>query len=153
MLAFAEHKKQDAEQARIIAAAQRTDIHVLSNGERWRYCTGHEFAYMVSNWGRVYVCSKTVGLGQKRKPKHISILHGSCGYLTVSLSGFTKKTVTVHSLVADAFIGPHPVGNHINHKDGNKHNNSLSNLEYCTPRENAQHYQRMKRTKAKDGSA
>lgn len=46
---------------------------------------------------------------------------------------------TVHSLVALAFIGERPGGYQINHKDGNKFNNHVDNLEYCTASENQQH--------------
>ena len=37
------------------------------------------------------------------------------------------------------FIGQYPKGKQINHKDTNKQNNRLDNLEYCTPKENTQH--------------
>lgn len=47
--------------------------------------------------------------------------------------------VKVHGLVMLAFVGPRPVGMEVNHKDANKHNNFLSNLEYVTPSENMQH--------------
>lgn len=49
------------------------------------------------------------------------------------------KAVRVHQAVAWAFIGPTPVGLQINHRDGNKTNNSADNLEYTTHYENMQH--------------
>lgn len=47
--------------------------------------------------------------------------------------------MTIHSLVAAAFIGPRPEGLVINHKDGNRLNNVVENLEYCTYSENYRH--------------
>lgn len=146
MARFREWEIENNKERQRIAAAQRTDIHVLSDGERFRYCTGYEFSYMVSNWGRVYACARPVGIAQNRKALFLRPALSPTGYLTVKLACANKtKSFTVHSLVADAFLGERPTGNHINHKDGNKKNNSLSNLEYCTPKQNAQHYQMLKR--------
>lgn len=46
---------------------------------------------------------------------------------------------TVHKLVANAFLGPRPLGMQVNHKDGNRKNNRLSNLEYLTCSDNMKH--------------
>ena len=59
------------------------------------------------------------------------------GYLVVVLGRGNKRTV--HSLVAEAFIGPRPQGMDINHKDGNKKNNNVGNLEYCSRSANMKH--------------
>lgn len=67
----------------------------------------------------------------------------SDGYHHVNLSGdFNKKvkTLKVHRLVAYAFLGIPPKGKTmVNHKDGNKVNNHISNLEWVTPSENLKH--------------
>ena len=52
------------------------------------------------------------------------------------------RTDYVHRLVARTFLGPVPTAerSHVNHKDGDKQNNAISNLEYVTPAENRAHY-------------
>ncbi|MES1986535.1 MAG: HNH endonuclease [Pseudomonadota bacterium] len=71
------------------------------------------------------------------------VLGGTCnsqkGYLRVHLEG---KTYFIHTLVALAFLGPSN-GRQVNHIDGNKHNNSPSNLEYVTNQQNRDHAVRM----------
>lgn len=62
------------------------------------------------------------------------------GYLRVKLSnGPHQRKHSVHKLVMTSFVGPVPEGKQINHKDGDKTNNTLSNLEYVTPKENIKH--------------
>jgi len=55
------------------------------------------------------------------------------------LWGEKRCCPSVHSIVAEYFIGPRPTGYQINHKDRNKGNNHVSNLEYVTPQENVRH--------------
>lgn len=66
---------------------------------------------------------------------------GSGGYAQVSLSlGGREVKARVHRLVATLFIGPPPSEKHqANHKDWNKLNNRVENLEWATPKENTQH--------------
>lgn len=59
------------------------------------------------------------------------------GYLKIG--NYICSSGTVHQLVYEAFIGLVPDGLHINHKDGVKTNNNISNLEVVTPRENTIH--------------
>lgn len=54
-----------------------------------------------------------------------------------------KKRKRVHCLVLETFIGPRPKGKQCNHKDGNKLNNHVSNLEWVTPKENHRHARQM----------
>lgn len=63
------------------------------------------------------------------------------GYRAVTLydSKHRRKTYLIHQLVAEAFIGRCPSGKDVNHKDGNKRNNRIENLEYVTPSENTIH--------------
>lgn len=69
------------------------------------------------------------------------ILDESCGYYIVTLcSGKgVRKNKRVHRLLCEAFL-PNPEGKkHVNHKNGNKLDISLDNLEWATEKENAQH--------------
>lgn len=87
--------------------------------------------YQVSDRGRV----RNITSGQILRPGL-----GGVGYLTVALyKDHTAKTFNVHQLVCDAFIGKKPAGMTINHKDGNKQNNWLSNLEIVSYSENLRH--------------
>lgn len=58
------------------------------------------------------------------------------GYDSVKLNG---KNYYRHKVIAECFIGKRPKGYTINHKDGNKLNNNVSNLEYITREENFKH--------------
>jgi len=62
--------------------------------------------------------------------------HGSGGYLKAS---FNKKCFFVHRIVAQTFIVNPDNKEYINHKDGNRTNNNIDNLEWVTPKENAVH--------------
>lgn len=87
--------------------------------------------YQVSNFGQVKnkLTCKTLRPGL-----------GGVGYLTVSLYKNHKAiTKNVHELVANAFLGKRPDGMTINHKDGNKVNNKLSNLEIVSYSKNLKH--------------
>lgn len=102
------------------------------DAEKWKPVLGFEGRYEVSDLGRVrsLITSKIMRLALS-----------NCGYLRVGLTSSPKQQIgrTVHSLVAEAFIGPRPDGLVVNHKDTNKHNNASSNLEYVTPQENTAH--------------
>lgn len=73
--------------------------------------------------------------GMKRKCSN----HGT-GYLTVRLSkDGVVNTYRVHRLIAEAFLG-NPQGKpFVNHKDGDKTNNRVTNLEWVTEKENTRH--------------
>ena len=76
------------------------------------------------------------------KKGRTQIIHGydnGKGYLLVDIDYKVKRGVKIHRLVALAFI-PNPENKpQVNHKDGNKHNNKVENLEWCTNSENQFH--------------
>lgn len=96
--------------------------------EIWRQIPGYEGFYEVSSFGRV----RNVKSGKILRPG----LHHS-GYLNCVLSvNGNKNTFVIHRLVAQAFI-PNPLGlPQVNHKDEDKTNNNVDNLEWCTAKYN-----------------
>lgn len=116
--------------------------------EFWQDVTGYEGLYQVSNLGRVY------SLERKKTRQRGSIVEvmtfkpfmkkqqtKTDGYLTTGLTDQTgkKKTVSVHRLVALMFIENPENKPEVNHKNGNKTDNKVNNLEWNTPTENSQH--------------
>lgn len=100
--------------------------------EQYRDIQGYEGLYQVTSWGRVYSV-KSKGF---IKPY---ITHK--GYARVDLYDTNGKRThhKVHRLVANAFLNNVHGKPQVNHKDGNKLNNSFTNLEFCTNLENARH--------------
>ena len=100
--------------------------------EEWRQVVGYEGKYLVSNTGKV----KSL----LRNGKLLNHNDNGRGYLQVTLY-FNSKRVThnIHSLVAKAFLGARKDGMTVNHIDGNKYNNCLYNLEYCSQGDNSRH--------------
>lgn len=114
--------------------------------EEWRDIAGLEGRYQVSNLGRVksldreeYRRDANGGYATfKYKGKVLSLVKSSHGYAIVPL-GKNKPFNSVHRLVAGAFI-PNPENKpFINHIDGDRLNNMVSNLEWCTNQENQIH--------------
>lgn len=103
--------------------------------EIWKNIAGYESLYQVSNLGRV----KSLGNDRTRKEKILKPGKNKLGYLKVVLCKEGKmKTITVHRLVAAAFVQNDSLfNNEINHIDENKENNCASNLEWCDRQYNA----------------
>ena len=103
-------------------------------GELWVDIYGFDGKYQISNFGRVRSLTRS-DYKQQTNWK---------GYKIVTLfgDGF-RKTIGVHRLVALHFI-PNPGQlDQVNHKDGDKKNNRVENLEWCTNRENQRHAVKM----------
>lgn len=100
--------------------------------EEWRNIKDYEGFYQVSNLGRVRSLDRVIK-NRFFKGKILTILTDRYGYSFVRLwNSGNSKNISVHRLVADAFI-PNPNNlPHLNHKDEIKSNNIVSNLEWCT---------------------
>lgn len=110
----------------------------------WRPVLGYEDRYIVSSTGEVR--SLDVKLGSRngsyriKKGKKIGTRKNNAGYWTVSLCrDSTAYQTTVHRVVASAFISNPYNKPQVNHIDGNKNNNHVSNLEWVTDNENKIH--------------
>lgn len=116
--------------------------------EEWRYVDDFNKRYAVSNFGRVVSLSRRVSnhTGYINKPSRLLKPHkDKKGYMRVYLDKGDGKTryIAIHRLVAIAFIS-NPKGKpQVNHKDGNKENNHISNLEWATNKENQIHAVKM----------
>lgn len=98
--------------------------------EIWRDIEKYEGLYQVSNQGRV----KSLKFG---KEKILKSGKDKDGYLKVDLcKDGKKKTCQVHRLVAQAFIDNPSNLEQVNHKDEDKTNNNVSNLEWCSAKYN-----------------
>jgi len=100
--------------------------------EIWKNVIDYEGIYQISNLGN---------LKNIKTNKILKVNNKKEKYLNVSLyKNGKQKTFYIHRLIALIFIpNPHKLPM-INHIDGNKQNNDILNLEWCTNRENTSHY-------------
>lgn len=112
--------------------------------EEWRDIKGYEGFYQVSNIGNVRSVTHTTvhrdGKVVRYEGKMLTPHNGDSGYKFVNLSknGIVNLT-NIHRLVAETFLPKDDGKNVVNHKDGNKHNNTVGNLEWVTYSENSKH--------------
>lgn len=102
--------------------------------EIWKPVVGYEGQYEVSNLGNV----RSLIARAQNLELHKSIRKD--GYIQVQLKVNQKpKNFLVHRLVACAFLPKDETRASVNHKNFNKSDNRLENLEFCTSKENAKH--------------
>ncbi len=109
--------------------------------EIWKDIKGYEGIYQVSNTGKIKSIKRNIILK--------NIIH-HYGYLIVQLNkNGVGKDFSVHRLVAGAFIPNTDNLPQVNHKDENKLNNNVENLEWCTAGYNTNYGTRNKRVSKK----
>lgn len=106
--------------------------------------------YEISEHGAVRSKNMVVGAkGDKtavRKGRELALIEKANGYLCVTLTdGVRRVQVSIHRLVARAFLGECPIGLHVLHWDGNKRNNHFSNLRYGSAADNHDDERRLSR--------
>lgn len=114
-------------------------MNIIPDNEVWLPIVGYEAWYEVSSLGRIRRIKAGYG-ATKERGRVLKPTKNERGYLQINLNKQGKRvTRKLHFLVASAFLGERPNGYEINHKDANKENNHLDNLEYCTHTENMRH--------------
>jgi len=98
--------------------------------ERWRDIFGWERFYQISDFGRL----KSLKRPFVPKDKILKPCVDLSGYLFTGLFKNNKRLACpkIHRLVLEAFVSPRPDGFECRHKDGEKTNNRLSNIEWST---------------------
>lgn len=104
--------------------------------EIWEPVLDWEDRYEVSNLGNI----KRVLPSNSTFSGRLLKTNSNQKYIRVRLcANGNDESRSVHSLVLEAFVCRRPKGMVANHKNGNKHDNRLENLEWVTPSENTQH--------------
>lgn len=107
--------------------------------EKWLPAKGFEGRYEVSDQGRMRRI-KNLGSGRFAKGYILNPKPNSRGYLRTTLYVDGKRhNIAIHLIVLKTFVGPRPPGHVTNHKNGDKTDNRLDNLEWVSQAENVAH--------------
>jgi hypothetical protein len=109
--------------------------------EIWINAKGLDGFYQVSNLGRVKSLSRIVKIGNNTRSipeRIIKPIKAKTGYYVINVTTPKRRQILLHRLVVDSFLGI-PKGMVVNHKNLNKQDNSLSNIEVVTQFENIKH--------------
>jgi hypothetical protein len=104
----------------------------LDQGEEIKWIPGYEGKYAATNMGRIFSFKRD-------QPKQLCYGLNNGYYVVYLYKERRRKLIKVHRLIAIAFINNPCALNFINHKDGIKVHNHVSNLEWCTGKQNAIH--------------
>ena len=108
--------------------------------EIWKDIEGYKGIYQISNQGNVKSLNRIARSGKKVKEKILKKAQDKDGYILFTLcKNGTQKTVKAHRLVATAFIPNINNKPCVNHLNGIKNDNTVTNLEWVTVSENTQH--------------
>ena len=124
--------------------------------EIWKDIQGYEGFYQISNLGNVKslerVIDKGNGILQHRKERIMNKRESVDGYYVAKLNVNKKsKSIAIHILVARHFIDNPNNYPEVNHKDCNRKNNQVDNLEWCTHQQNVEHSKQLGHYKTKSG--
>jgi hypothetical protein len=114
--------------------------HKINNPVEWGQAEGFS-KYLISTDGQVYSLKRDKLI----EPSNKNGIKGSYLVVTIYNDKGQKKYMLVHRLVYMAHVGPIPKGMQINHKDENKENNCIENLELMTQKENCNYGTRNQR--------
>lgn len=98
----------------------------------WKDVPEYEKYYQVSNHGEIF---------SKRRNIVMKLCKDADGYMKMSFHGTNNKrrTITIHRIVAEAFLDKASINNEVNHINGIKSDNRAVNLEWCTRSQNIKH--------------
>ena len=103
--------------------------------------SGYEGLYEISNYGVV----KSFAKSNKRKGDYLINVLATVGYYVVALTKNKKsKNIYIHRLLAEAFIPNPNKYKYVDHIDGNKQNNSIENIRWCSKKQNERFENRKK---------
>ena len=117
--------------------------------EIWKDVKDYEGLYQISNLGNIRKMRFINNITNKEKQFNIKPQINNSGYYRVMLfKNGNYKNKLLHRIVAETFINNPDKKNQVNHKDGNKLNNCVQNLEWCSQSENMKHAYKNKLAKS-----